>query len=317
MGFDALLGNARLKENLQCSVSRGKLSHFYLISGPKGAGKHTLARLLGAAMVCSAQEKPCCVCPACRKVLSDTHPDFITIDEPEKKTVSVELVRNASEDIYIRPNEANKKIYLFPRAQDMTLPAQNAFLKILEEPPAYGVFLLLTDNAQKLLPTVRSRCAELSLYPLDSETLRKALQKDFPQADEKQLDGAIARSGGYLGQAKQALADGTQDLPQTAAFAQAFASSDSASLLRVLVGMERWKRDALITAFEEWVALLQSALLSRSGIEAISSDARTISARRASSEILGAITHLQKAIEYAQGNVSPAAICGYLVWALS
>ncbi len=316
MGFDALLGNDQLKENLRCSVSQGKLSHFYLISGPKGAGKHTLAHLLGAAMVCTAQDKPCCVCPACRKVLSDTHPDFITIDEPEKKTVSVELVRNAREDIYIRPNEANKKIYLFPRAQDMTLPAQNALLKILEEPPAYGVFLLLTDNAEKLLPTVLSRCVTLSVRALPENLLRTQLQKTFPDADPEQLSSAIARSGGYLGQANQLLAGNIADSPQTAAFAEAYAGADRNALLRILIGLERTKRDALISILEDWLSLLQNALISRSGICAISPASRKISSARSSLELLTAISCLQKAIEYAQGNVSPAAICGYLVWAL-
>ena len=144
MGFESLLGNERLKENLRSSINRGRISHFYLIAGPEGSGKRTLARLLAAAILCKSAEKPCGVCPACRKVLGAGHPDFITIDDPEKKTVSVDLIRQARADIYIRTNESDHKIYLFPRAQDMGIPGQNALLKVLEEPPSYGVFLLLT-----------------------------------------------------------------------------------------------------------------------------------------------------------------------------
>ena len=87
MGFEGLLGNERLKENLKTSVSRNRLSHFYLICGPAGSGKRTLARLLAAAFLCRSGDKPCLSCPACRKVMADTHPDFITIDDPEKKII--------------------------------------------------------------------------------------------------------------------------------------------------------------------------------------------------------------------------------------
>ena len=144
MGFETLLGNDRLKQNLTESLAKKHISHFYLISGPEGSGKHMLAKLLAAAILCQGSEKPCGVCNSCRKVRDGNHPDFITVDDPEKKTVSVDLIRQARADIYVQPNESDYKIYLFPRAQDMGLPGQNALLKVLEEPPKYGVFLLLT-----------------------------------------------------------------------------------------------------------------------------------------------------------------------------
>ena len=316
MGLEGLLGNERLKENLSRSIRRGRISHFYLICGPEGAGKHTLARLLAAAILCKGEDKPCLTCSACRKVLSGAHPDFITVDDPEKKTVSVDLIRQARADIYIQPNEAERKIYLFPRAQDMGVSAQNALLKVLEEPPAYGVFMLLTDNPEKLLPTVRSRCTELNLNALPESVLRTALAKEFPQADGSQISAAIARSGGWLGQARTLLAEGSAVSPQTEGFAAAFAARDPIALLRVLVPMEKWKRDALLPELEHWLQLLQSALVSRSGMQAISPAARNLSTSRSSQELMGAIRQLQKAIEYAQGNVSVAAICGYLEYAL-
>ena len=205
MGFEALLGNDRLKQNLTESLAKGHISHFYLISGPEGSGKHTLAKLLAAAILCQGSTKPCGRCTPCRKVLDGNHPDFITVDDPEKKTVPVDLIRQARADMYVRPNESEHKIYLFPRAQDMGLPGQNALLKVLEEPPTYGVFLLLTDNPDKLLPTVRSRCTELEMQPLTGDILRTRLRRDFPQAQEEDIAAAIARSGGFLGQAKALL----------------------------------------------------------------------------------------------------------------
>lgn len=124
MGFEGLLGNDQLKDNLISSLSRGHISHFYLISGPEGSGKRTLARLLSAAILCRGQDRPCLHCIACRKVMDGNHPDLITVDDPEKKTVTVKLVREAREDMFIRPNEADHKIYLIPRAQEMRMEAQ-------------------------------------------------------------------------------------------------------------------------------------------------------------------------------------------------
>ena len=314
MGFEGLLGNDRLKENLRVSIARGRVSHFYLISGPEGAGKRTLARLLSAALQCTGADKPCLRCPACRKVLADTHPDCITVTDPEHKNVAVRIVRDARADMYVMPNEGQRKIYIFP--QEMGIEGQNALLKVLEEPPEYGVFILLSDNPEKLLPTVRSRCTELSLLALPEAVLKGALEQEFPDADAQSIAAAISRSGGYLGQAKTLLAEGATVSPQTEAFARSFARRDALALTQVLVPMEKWKRDALIEELDQWVALLHSALISRSGMAADSPLARNLVASRSASELMEGIGHLQKAITYAQGNVSPAAICGYLVWAL-
>lgn len=316
MGFDGLLGNDRLKQNLTSAFAKNRISHFYLISGPVGSGKKTLSRLLAAAALCTGENKPCLSCAHCRKVIASTHPDLITIDDPEKKHVPIELIRDARADIYIQPNEASRKIYLFPRAQDMLPPAQNALLKILEEPPAYGVFILLTDNAEKLLPTVRSRCTELSLTSLPENILRSALEKACPQATPQQIAGAIGRSGGYLGQAKAILEESGEIGENTMRFFNAYANSDSLGMTQVLVPMEKWKRDALVAELEMWMLTLSNALCARSGIAPTQPMADIVGTARSGKDIMNAINALQKAIEYAQRNVSPGAICGFLVWEL-
>ena len=316
MGFEGLLGNRQLKENLSAAVNRGRISHFYLISGPEGSGKRTLAKLLGAAILCKSADKPCGVCPSCRKALGSGHPDLITVDDPEKKTVPVELIRQARADIYIRPNESDHKIYLFPRAQDMGIPGQNALLKVLEEPPSYGVFILLTDNPQKLLPTVRSRCTELALTALPQELARKQLRREYPDASEEDILAAISRSSGYLGQAKLLLEEGAQLPPQTADLLTAYAHRDPYGMVQVLTPMEKWKRDQLIPMLVQWTALLEGAMVHRSGLPSATPFARELASGRSAQELMAAISALQKATEYAQGNVSPAAVCGWLQWAL-
>lgn len=317
MEFPGFLGNEQLKANLSAAVDRRRAAHFYLLSGPEGSGKKTLARLLAAALLCRSDgQKPCGHCSQCRKALAWQHPDLITVDDPEKKTVPVELVRRAREDLFVRPNEGARKIYYVPRAQDLNPAGQNALLKVLEEPPSYGVFLLLTDNPDRLLPTVRSRCVELKLQPLPEAVLRARLAGDFPGASPQALAAAAARSGGWLGQARSLLARGTDWLPETAAFAEAYGARNLPGLLGVLTPMEKMKREQLAPILEQWRELLSAALACRAGRPPLDSLSRQVAGGRTSRELASAIALLGDCLERLRGNVSCGAVCGYLLWQL-
>lgn len=316
MGFSPLLGNDRLKNNLSAAINGNKAAHFYLISGAPGSGRHTLAKLLSAALQCGGADKPCLACPACRKAMTGVHPDILTIDDPEKKTVPVDLVREARADIYIRPNEGKKKIYIFPRAQDMRTEAQNALLKVLEEPPSYGAFLLITDSPEKLLPTIRSRCISLSLTGLPEHLLNEELQRRFPNADSAAIHAAVARSGGYLGQAISLLEEGAELCEETEKFLDAYMQRSALGLTQALVPMEKYKRDKLIPILQQWESLLQQALIARGGGKALLPQAEKLGLSRDPQDLLRSLKHIQKGIEYAKGNVSPAAICSWLAWSL-
>ena len=159
MELSALAGNAHVKAVLSQQEGGRGLSHAYILSGPAGSGRHTLARLLCGAMLCAASggERPCGRCAPCRKVFSGVHPDVAVISGPrEGKPITVDQVRALRSDAYIRPNEGERKIYLLEQADRMNQSAQNAMLKLLEEGPAYAVFLLLAENGGGLLQTVRS-----------------------------------------------------------------------------------------------------------------------------------------------------------------
>ena len=316
MAFTPLLGNDRLKNNLTAAVNSGKSAHFYLISGAPGSGRKTLAKLLGAALQCESDKKPCLSCTACRKAMAATHPDIITVDDPEKRYVPIDLIRDACADLYIRPNEGRKKIYVIPRAQDLRVEAQNAFLKSLEEPPQYGVFILITDNPEKLLPTIRSRSVTLQLNALPEDTLKNELRKQFPDAQASAIDAAYSRSGGYLGQAIDLLQTGADLLPETLAFLKAFQGRDPMALAELLAPMEKYKRDKLLPVLQQWADLLQQALVSRAGGKALLPQAEELGCIRDPKDVLKALRAIQKTIEYANGNVSCAAICGWLVWEL-
>ena len=313
MGFEGLLGNARLKENLRHSVDSGRLSHFYLISGPRGSGKRTLARLLAAAAVCRDGNKPCLACSACRKAMTSNHPDIITVTDPEHKAVAVKIVREYREDVYIKPNEADKKVYIFP--QELGTEGQNALLKILEEPPSYGVFILLAENPQQILTTLRSRCTLLQMESLPKGLLLSQLSKQFPGADQEQLLAAAERSGGYLGQAAELLKEGEVVSGRTKAFAKAFLDSDPVAMTRLMVGMEKTKRDQAVEEVEQWLHLLQNALSCRSGLPAVTQEIKQLS-RQDPAKLLCAIRELEKAITYLKSNVSVAAVCANLQWTL-
>lgn len=314
MAFESLLGNERIRQNLSAAAHKNRFAHFYLISGPKGSGKHTLAKLLVSALMCENQNRPCGQCPACRKTSAGSHPDVITVDDPEHKNVAVKIIREARESIFVRPNEGHRKVYLFP--QEMGIEGQNALLKVLEEPPSYGVFIILTDNPEKILPTVRSRCTLLQLTAVEPAVLRPWLAAKFPEATREQLDAAIRRSSGYPGQALALLQSGENLPPEVESFVKSFAARDALGLTQVLVPMEKWKRDQALPVFEAWKELLQEGLACRSGMPAPGRGAKLLAGSRSSKDLLQAVEALQKAIEYTQGNVSVAAVCGWLTWTL-
>ncbi len=314
MGFEALLGNERLKETLTAGLNKGHISHFYVVSGPRGSGKHTLARLLAAAILCEGTHKPCGVCGPCRKLANNNHPDFITVEDPEHKNVAVKIVRQIREDVFIRPNESAYKIYLFP--QELGTEGQNALLKILEEPPKHGVFILLADNPEKLLTTVRSRCTELKLQALPEKLLHRQLRMEFPQATEEDLVSAMDRSGGFLGQAKEILTEGGAVPPQTESFVRCFSGKDSLGLTQLLVPLEKWKRDDLAQLLQSWLELLEQALACRTGGAKAGKLAMTMANSRSSAELYEAVKALDRALLCCRSNVSPGAVCGWLQWAL-
>jgi hypothetical protein len=141
-----------------------KLSHAWLLLGENGEELEKLARFTAEVLLCaSTGEKPCGVCSHCRKMEKGIHPDLITLlRSPDRREIIVKQARELRQEVWITPNEAARKVFLIPEADALNTEAQNALLKVLEEPPPYAAFLLLGRNPGSFLPTVRSRC--LTLY---------------------------------------------------------------------------------------------------------------------------------------------------------
>lgn len=148
---------------LRAAAARGALSHALLFTGP--GDRLAAARFAASAFQCTGQSRPCGVCPACRKVREDIHPDVITVRDQDHKFISVDAVREVRKDAYIRPNEGARKAYLFPDCALLTEQDQNVLLKLVEEGPPYAAFLFCAENPAAVLQTLRSRCVEVKLQP--------------------------------------------------------------------------------------------------------------------------------------------------------
>ena len=156
-----------------------RLSHAYI--APEGAVQE-----LSLTALCAANPAPCRVCAHCGKVLRGIHPDILTI-EPAGREIVVAEIRALRRDAVVMPNEAERKVYIVKNAESMNVSAQNALLKLLEDPPGGTVLILQTDSPAALLPTVRSRCVQLRANPQERDT--EAPDSDMAQEFFRALEG--------------------------------------------------------------------------------------------------------------------------------
>lgn len=156
-------GENPVLSRLRAAAARGALSHALLFTGP--GDRPAAARFAAAAFQCAGPDRPCGLCSACRKVREDIHPDVITVRDEEHKFIAVDVIRDLRRDAYIRPNEGNRKVYVFPDCALLTEQDQNVLLKLVEEGPPYAAFLFCAENPAVVLRTLRSRCVELKLPP--------------------------------------------------------------------------------------------------------------------------------------------------------
>ncbi|MCC8014825.1 MAG: DNA polymerase III subunit delta' [Eubacterium sp.] len=200
-GFNDFLGNASAVKGLKSMIASGRVSHAYIFDGAYGLGKKTLAYAFAKALQCEkGEENGCGRCYSCKALDSGEHPDVFFVDT-DKTTIGVDVIRDEIiEKAKTKPYSSKYKIFILNGAERLTEQAQNALLKTIEEPPAYGVFILLVSNYNKLLATVISRCALIRLNALGRETLERELLKT--NACDRQICGLIAEcAGGSLGEA--------------------------------------------------------------------------------------------------------------------
>ena len=201
-GFKDVVGRKDLVSYIQKAVTQKQISHAYILSGERGSGKKMFAQLFAMTLQCErGGAEPCNECHSCRQALSGNHPDIIRVVHEKPNTISVEEVRvQINNDIMIRPYNGKYKIYIVPDADMMTVQAQNALLKTIEEPPEYAVIFLLTENAESLLPTILSRCVMLKIKNVKDALIKKYLMEQMQIPDYK-ADVCTAFAQGNMGRA--------------------------------------------------------------------------------------------------------------------
>ncbi len=201
MNFSDFYGQNSAVGELRSALGRGRVAHGFLLIGPEGSGKKTLARLCAKTVLCKApdgQEKPCGTCPACRRFESGSHPDYIELEPKDTIQIGIEPARDLIELLAEQPFDGGARAVLI--AKRITPEAQNALLKTLEEPPMGTVFFVTAAGQSQLLPTVLSRLQILRLTPLPIDICACALEKQHGVPPERAK--LLARiSGGIIGQA--------------------------------------------------------------------------------------------------------------------
>lgn len=202
--FADIVGQEHLKEHLENAIKMDKVSHAYIINGEKNAGKEFIAKTFAMALQCENRQgiEPCGECHSCKQALSGNHPDIIFITHEKPGTIGVDDIRRQiNNDVAIKPYKGPWKIYIMNEGEKMTVQAQNALLKTLEEPPAYAVLLILAANVDSLLPTVLSRCVVLNMKPAKDAQIKKYLMETMEIPDYK-ADICVAFARGNVGKAK-------------------------------------------------------------------------------------------------------------------
>lgn len=185
MNFSDFNFDDNLKTQIENCFSSGRIPHAFIIEGAKEQQRLSLADFLAKAFVCKGDNKPCMQCSGCKKVMSNSHLDYIVYEGKGKTgAVGIDEIRQLRADVYIAPNEADRKVYLVKNAHKMNEYAQNALLKCLEEPPAYAVIMLECEDKSMLLETVRSRCACFRVGEMNREISQAKLQKAQQLASE-------------------------------------------------------------------------------------------------------------------------------------
>lgn len=202
--FADIVGQEQLKEHLENAVRTGNVSHAYIINGERSAGKEFIAKIFAMALQCESRQdaEPCQKCHSCKQALSGNHPDIIFVTHEKPGTIGVDDIRSQiNGDVAIKPYSGPKKIYIMNEGEKMTVQAQNALLKTLEEPPEYAVILILTTNVNSLLPTILSRCVVLNMKPVKDSQIKKFLMENMEIPDYK-ADVCVAFARGNVGKAR-------------------------------------------------------------------------------------------------------------------
>ena len=252
-------------------LKAGTCSHAYILEGPEGIGKAETAKWFASALLCGEPDPPCGKCLSCRKVRDGFHPDlhWYGVEGAEgkekPKAVSIGDIRDLIRETTMLPADGDRMVFVIDNAQDMQAPAQNALLKVFEEPPE-GVFLfLLTESRKALLPTVRSRGQIIVMRGETDGELTEKLRRQFPNAGPEEIDAAVRAAGGCLGAAENFLQKkAVQDRETVRNWMRAVFEGDKYERLSVLA-TPKYKRETLLPLLDLFLRMLTDVLLVKTG----------------------------------------------------
>ncbi|MGN1417142.1 MAG: DNA polymerase III subunit delta', partial [Oscillospiraceae bacterium] len=235
-----LYSKNNIKRLASSMKSSGRFSHGFILTGEEGSGRKTAAKYLAMARLCAnpaADGEPCGECRECRRIESDSHPDVIWVEgETSAGAYSVRQLREELiPDMYVKPNDTDAKFYIIPDGEKLLVPAQNALLKIVEEPPEYGYFIFTAKSRSAFLPTIISRTVTVGVSECTREECTAALS-DMGKYPAEDIGKAVSACGGNIGKCVSYLEKGEMYELCTAVqdIAAAMIASDSYTVLKIL-----------------------------------------------------------------------------------
>ncbi len=304
MSFEEVRGQQEAAAFVRNAVKRNRLSHAYIFAGPAGCGRSLLAKNFAKALNCFAfDSEPCERCISCRKINSDTHPDVRWVQRSgESMQIKIQQMRHLECQIALKPFEGRYKVWIIKDAEYMTQEAANSFLKTLEEPPPYSLFILTVERPKDLLPTIMSRCQIIRLKPLDIEALTSILVNEHGY-DRQDAEVVARYAEGKLGKALQFDRDAIEwknsvieELSDDEC-AQNYTGADRAELSQKLCVLIGWYRDALLYKTTADTGLL----INRDRIE----DVVDIASAHTTEALLRMFENVIRAKQQIESNVNP------------
>ncbi len=281
--FPRLLGNDKTKERIGSAIECGTLPHAFLIGGESGSGKTTLATEIAAALNCERRGEenaplPCGECGCCKRIYSGNFPDLKVLSKPkDRATLGVDAIKDFREDMFLSSTESDYKIYVIDDAECMTTEAQNALLKVLEEPPSSVIIMMLAKECDKILTTIKSRAQYIPMARFNERELEAYLlsmsseARELKSASPEGFGAVIMSADGRLGQALR-----LSDKKYAAECAEE--RSDTIRIIRCITGKRSYreinealsylptKRQELLMSLERLISAIRDLVVTKSSV---------------------------------------------------